>query len=265
MRDSGIEAGRTSEASRHSSRGSRAPANGQQEGIRRNEIRSVEAGRMKHPLVSCIMPTWNRRGFIRGALECFFSQTWPNRELVVLDDGDDRVRDLMPNDPRVRYNEIGGRSPLGKKRNYCCRIARGEVICHWDDDDWSAANRISDQVHRLLERPGAPLTGYSNLLFWDERAQVVRMYRATTPGYVVGTSLCYWKSFWQVNPFGNVLPEDSVFIRAVQNRVAASADYSHMVARIHEFHTSPKEKLKDSSPRSLIPAAFWENQKMRMP
>ena len=59
---------------------------------------------MNHlPLVSCIMPTYNRRPFVPGAIAYFARQEYPNRELIVADDGTDAVGDLVPDDPRVRY------------------------------------------------------------------------------------------------------------------------------------------------------------------
>lgn len=38
-------------------------------------------------LVSCIMPTYNRQDLIPVALKCYLSQDWPDKELVVIDDG----------------------------------------------------------------------------------------------------------------------------------------------------------------------------------
>lgn len=218
---------------------------------------------MTEPLVSCIMPTADRRGFIRGAIRCFLEQTYENRELVVVDEGENRIEDLIPDDPRIRYFEIASGMPLGKKRNFCCRTARGEIICHWDDDDWSAPDRIQDQADRLRES-NAPVTGYSRMLFWDEKHQVVKWFRAGFPGYVLGTSLCYWRTFWQMSPFGSRLPEDLEFIRPALARLAVSDDYHHMVARIHGMHqTSSKQNLKETAPRAMVPEAFWENQKLR--
>ena len=54
------------------------------------------------PLVSCIMPTYNRRPFVPKAIEYFLRQDYPNRELIILDDGDDRVADLVPDLPSLR-------------------------------------------------------------------------------------------------------------------------------------------------------------------
>jgi glycosyltransferase involved in cell wall biosynthesis len=101
------------------------------------------------PLVSCIMPTRNRRRFVAQSVWYFLRQDYEARELVVVDDGEDRIDDLLPEDGRIRYVHIGGRRPLGEKRNIACEQARGDLIAHWDDDDWNAPNRLSAQIAAL--------------------------------------------------------------------------------------------------------------------
>ena len=89
-------------------------------------------------VVSCIMPTANRRRFVPLAIRYFLAQDYPNKELLILDDGDDSVADLLPDHPQVRYmREPKGRT-LGVKRNRLCELAQGDIIAHWDDDDWHA-------------------------------------------------------------------------------------------------------------------------------
>src|SRR5260370_27892789 len=87
------------------------------------------------PLVSCITPTYNRRTFVPRAIEYFHRQDYPNRELVILDDGEDRVADLVPDLPSLRYVALPERLRLGAKRNAAIDASRGEIIVHWDDDD----------------------------------------------------------------------------------------------------------------------------------
>jgi len=55
------------------------------------------------PLVTCIMPTHNRRSFVPQAIRCFLRQDYANLELLVLDDGTEPVGDLVPCNDRVRY------------------------------------------------------------------------------------------------------------------------------------------------------------------
>jgi glycosyltransferase involved in cell wall biosynthesis len=209
------------------------------------------------------MPTWNRRAFISAAIDCWLKQTYENRELIILDDGEDRVGELVPSDARVRY-EITGRVSTGEKRNLCCEMAKGEIICHMDDDDWSAPDRIQDQVDRLTES-GKPITGYSTLLFWDVTQKKAKLYKSSVRGYICGTSFCYLKSFWNEHRFKDQqVASDNAFVYPILTRVAASGEQSHMVARIHEGHTSKKSNIRQIVARELIPAAFWENEELRL-
>ncbi len=105
---------------------------------------------MEKPLISCIMPTKNRREFVAQALHYFEKQDYPNKELVVVDDGDDLVVDLVSSHPYVRYLAPQYAHTVGVKRNIACEAAQGEIICHWDDDDWYAPSRLSYQVAPLL-------------------------------------------------------------------------------------------------------------------
>jgi len=54
------------------------------------------------PLISCIMPTYNRRPFLPLALRCFLDQDYPNKELIIVDDGEDRRCDGYAGRCRLR-------------------------------------------------------------------------------------------------------------------------------------------------------------------
>ena len=105
---------------------------------------------MEQPLISCIMPTKNRRAFVAQALRYFERQDYPHKELIIVDDGDDLVVDLASQYPHVRYFAPQYMHSVGGKRNIACDAAYGEIICHWDDDDWYAPTRLSYQVAPLL-------------------------------------------------------------------------------------------------------------------
>lgn len=216
---------------------------------------------MRQPLVSCIMPTCNRRPFIQAAIDCWLQQTYEPRELVILDDGEDEIRDLIPDDRRIRYNKCE-RAYVGTKRNLCCEASSGEIICHWDDDDWSAPDRISDQVERLM-KSGQLITGYGTLLFWDVIKQQARRWKASVDGYVCGTTLCYWKSYWKEHPFADKRQgEDNQFVYRALKQIAVSHDSAKVVARIHACNTSSKSGVAEKVPTSMIPAGFWQNERL---
>src|SRR5262249_24996794 len=119
------------------------------------------------PLVSCIMPTANRRLFAPQAIRYFQRQDYPEQELIILDDGEQDIGDLVPVDPRVCSERLDRRATIGAKNNLACALARGEVIVHWDDDDWMADWRLSYQVEAVLPHSSRTLCGLSRLYFFD--------------------------------------------------------------------------------------------------
>lgn len=164
--------------------------------------------------VSCIMPTRDRRSLAALAIAWFRHQDYPDKELVVLDDGDIPIGDLVAGVPGVRYQRLDKPVLLGTKRNLACELATGDFIAHWDDDDWQAPTRLSTQVHGLASGR-AELSGTSRLLFWD--AEHSRAWRYTWPTgarpWLAGTSLCYAVSLWRRHPFPAVgVGEDTRFV-----------------------------------------------------
>ncbi|HEV2861671.1 MAG TPA: glycosyltransferase [Pyrinomonadaceae bacterium] len=195
------------------------------------------------PLVTCIMPTADRRAFVPQALDYFGRQDYPNLELLILDDGADPVSDLVPEDTRVRYVRLGEKMTIGAKRNVACREARGELIAHWDDDDWYAPDRISRQVAALLDS-GAEVCGTSTLLFYDAANRRAWEYAyAGRPTWVAGSSLLYRKSFWARHNFPAIrLGEDTRFVwDAPVNAVHDMHDAGLCVALIHGANTGRKD------------------------
>jgi glycosyltransferase involved in cell wall biosynthesis len=91
------------------------------------------------------MPTANRRAFAGHAIAQFLAQDCSRRELIVLSDGEDCVANLVPKHDLVRYLRLDSCLPIGAKRNIAFELAQGEVIAHWDDDDWMAPPGL---VHR---------------------------------------------------------------------------------------------------------------------
>jgi glycosyltransferase involved in cell wall biosynthesis len=75
-------------------------------------------------LVSCIMPTCNRQSLISVALKCYASQDWPDKELVVIDDGAVKVGGLVKQlVPDAVYIYLAEKQTIGAKRNLACEAA----------------------------------------------------------------------------------------------------------------------------------------------
>src|SRR6266704_2068984 len=102
------------------------------------------------PKISCIMPTYNRREFIPQALKYFERQDYPNKELIIVDDGTDTIADLLQSHLDITYILLSERCTVGMKRNIACSLATGEIICTQDDDDYYGPKRLSQQVKPIL-------------------------------------------------------------------------------------------------------------------
>lgn len=193
------------------------------------------------PLVSCLMPTRDRRRFVAQAVAYFLRQDYAERELVVLDDGGDRVADLMPADPRVRYVPLDERLVLGEKRNRACELARGEVLVHWDDDDWHAPNRLSYQVAEL-ERHGAALCGTPKLYYLEPAARRGWLYESPQTQRRWISGLCYRTSLWRENRFAHVQTgEDTRFVSSPRvGQPLVLPEHRFLVGVVHEGNTSCK-------------------------
>jgi glycosyltransferase involved in cell wall biosynthesis len=203
----------------------------------------LETAAADAPLVSCIMPTFNRRGFVGDAIKNFQTQDYPNLELLIVDDGTDSIEDLVPSDPRIRYVRLQEKKILGDKRNLACAEARGEFICHWDDDDWYPANRVSRQM-AMFQSGSIQVCGTSRLYYFDPLANRAWLYcySAGAGRWVAGNTLAYRRTFWERHPFAHLqVGEDSRFIWADKTAgIADLKDPALCVARVHSTNTSPK-------------------------
>lgn len=195
-----------------------------------------------NPLISCIMPTRERRKFIPAAIDCFLAQTYPNKELIIIDDGPDRVSDLIPPGGLIRYYHIQERRSVGEKRNIAINAAAGDYIAHFDDDDWSHPSRLKEQI-KLLIGAQTSIVGYRSMYFLDETNKRAFVYMNDEELYALGTSLLYSRAYWKGGKFPDkYVSEDNDFIsRAQRSRGLVVADANdRMVARIHSGNTSDK-------------------------
>lgn len=189
------------------------------------------------------MPTAERRRFVPQAIEYFLRQDYPHKELIVVDDGADAVADLMPEDERVRYFRLTERWTVGAKRNFACEQARGQLIAHWDDDDWHAPRRLSYQAEAML-RESADVCGINTLLFYDAgRGRAWKYaYPSNMKPWLSGSTLCYRRAFWESNPFANInVGEDARFVwNSRAGRIIVLPDATFHVGMIHGSNVSPK-------------------------
>jgi glycosyltransferase involved in cell wall biosynthesis len=102
------------------------------------------------PLVSVVIPTYNRCDFLNNAILSVLEQTYQNIEIIVVDDGstDNTAMMLKKFEKKIIYikKKNGG---LGSARNTGMKYSKGKYVALMDSDDSCDPNRISFQVTYL--------------------------------------------------------------------------------------------------------------------
>jgi hypothetical protein len=204
------------------------------------------------PIVSVICPTADRPHLIPIAIKCFLDQDFSASEMVILDDG--VVPTIVPYNGRIKYVRMEGvKLSTGAKRNACCEIARGNIICHFDDDDWSAPTRISQQVARLDTKA---VTEYTSCSFYHTDRKIASQ---RTGSYGSGASYCYRKDFWKSNKFIDIqVGEDSAFYHAAlsANQIDDCDGRNVLVCLRHGANTWGVGNMGNEVPLISLPSAF---------
>ena len=121
------------------------------------------------PLVSIILPTYNRWPTLQQAIASVQAQSYPHWELIIVDDGSSdetphRLAEMA--DPRLRCvrQPNQGRS---RARNHGLSLAQGEMVAFLDDDDWYLPSRLAQQVTFLQTHPDVDLVAAGVLIARD--------------------------------------------------------------------------------------------------
>jgi glycosyltransferase involved in cell wall biosynthesis len=104
-----------------------------------------------NPLVSVVIPTYNRAGVVCETIDNVFQQTYRNFEIIVVDDGstDDTLSKLRAYGDRLQV-VTQRNAGAAAARNHGARVARGEIIAFQDSDDLWMPAKLERQV-ALLE------------------------------------------------------------------------------------------------------------------
>ena len=126
---------------------------------------------MSGPLVSAIIPTFNRANLVGEAIDSVLCQTYRNVEVIVVDDGstDDTLAALKRYGDRIQVISQSNAGPAAA-RNHGIRRSHGELIAFLDSDDLWLPTKIERQV-TLLAQAGThvPCCLCNIMMRWSDR------------------------------------------------------------------------------------------------
>ncbi len=131
----------------------------------------------KSPLVSVLMPAYNREKYIGEAIESVLVQTYTHWELIIVDDGSrdstaEIVKSYQAKDSRIILYQFPENKGIPYARNQCLELAKGEYLANLDSDDIALPDRLEKQVQFMEENPEVGICG-GKYVFIDEQNKKV--------------------------------------------------------------------------------------------
>lgn len=103
--------------------------------------------------ISCITPTFNRAHLLKNAIESTIAQTYPEWEMIIIDDGstdntEEVVKSYIKQEKRIKYFKNPGKG-ANAARNFGIMKSEGEFIAFLDDDDENLPHRFESQLNAV--------------------------------------------------------------------------------------------------------------------
>ena len=134
-------------------------------------------------LVSVIIPTWNRAGLIHRTIDSVMAQTYPNWEVIIVDDGssdntDAIISSYAEKDSRIRY-VYQPNTGVAAARNLGISMAKGDYLAFLDSDDIWEAWKLELQVACLKSQPELGMVWTEMTAVNEDRVVVKERYLRT--------------------------------------------------------------------------------------
>lgn len=131
----------------------------------------ARAAHCPQPLVSVVIPSFNRAETLGRAIDSVLRQTYERFELIVIDDGStDHTEALLAReaDPRLRYERQRQNGGVARARNRGVALARGEYIAFLDSDDAWAPRKLEAQLRVFAEASSSLGVVYGGVEVWGK-------------------------------------------------------------------------------------------------
>lgn len=135
---------------------------------------------MNQPLVSVIIPVFNGASFLVEAVDSVQKSTYPNLEILLIDDGSTDNSKMLCNIltekyPNLHFYAFDKNQGLGRVLNFALEKAKGTYICRLNQDDRMLPQRIATQVEYLEKNTDVVAVGsHINHFFDDGTVELVQ-------------------------------------------------------------------------------------------
>lgn len=215
--------------------------------------------------VSCVMPSRGDPNFLRAAIDCYLKQTYEDKELLIGLDGPDHpmVSFDICNNIHFYYTQVEHMN-LGQKRNWLNDMTKGDLICHFDDDDWSCPTRLQTQVDELLNST-CSIVGQKNMIYYYTTNKTYHYYTGWIKDFVLANSIMYRKGLWKITPFPEIqTAQVSQWLLHLHVTIFQSNHNDLVISRIHLDNNASKITILPCIYKGIIPDEFVQNEQLRL-
>ena len=211
---------------------------------------------VKYPFVSICTPTFNRRPFIPIMIKCFEHQTYPKDKIewIIVDDGTDKIEELVSHIPQVKYLKFDNKLTLGKKRNISNDNAKGDIIIYMDDDDYYPPERISHAVETLRNNPRALCAGSSAMFIHFKHINKLLQFGPYGPNHATAATFAFRKEFLKQSRFDedSSVAEEKKFLKDYTVPFAQLDPKKSILVFSHNHNSFDKKELLNQGPNPNI-------------
>ena len=210
----------------------------------------------KEPFVSICTPTFNRRPFIPIIIKCFENQTYPKDKIewIIVDDGTDKIEDLVSHIPQVKYFRYDEKLTLGKKRNITNEKAKGDIIIYMDDDDYYPADRVSHAVDTLIKNPKALCVGSSAMYIYFKHINKMYQFGPYNANHATAATFAFRRELLKQTKFDETasVAEEKKFLKDYTIPFAQLDPNKSILVFSHNHNSFDKKELLKQLPSPLI-------------
>jgi hypothetical protein len=210
----------------------------------------------KKPFVSICTPTFNRRPFINAIIKCFEHQTYPKdkMEWIIIDDGTDKIEDLVAHIPQVKYFKFDTKMSLGKKRNLAHQKCSGEVIVYMDDDDYYPPERVSHAVEMLRNNPKALCAGSSEMHIYFKHIGQLYKFGPYGPNHATAATFAFRRELLANSGYEDdaCLAEEKHFLKGYTVPFVQLDTTKTILVFSHQHNTFDKKELLGGPPNQFV-------------
>jgi len=209
----------------------------------------------KQPFVSICTPTFNRRPFIPVIIKCFENQTYPRdkMEWIIVDDGTDKIEDLVSHLPYVRYFKYDEKMTVGKKRNITNEKAKGDIIVYMDDDDYYPPDRVSHAVEKLTGSK-ALCAGSSAMFIYFKHIDKMFQFGPYGPNHATAATFAFKKELLNQTKFNeeSSVAEERNFLKDYTIPFVQLDSIKSILVFSHNHNSFDKKELLKQMPNPNI-------------